>query len=276
MLPQFVKNSAENRKESGAARLQMAEKLNHDPELCAKLIPTWGLGCRRITPAEGYLETLLRPNVQTVFDTVTQATENAVVTADGRSFNVDVIVCATGFDVSWKPQWHMIGRNGVDLNQEWTVDAKAYLSVAAADMPNYFIFLGPNAVVTHGSLIESINWTADYILKWLYKAATEDIKSITPKTTVIDEYIEKSNAIHGTLIWTDSCTSWFKRNTLHGRVTAGFGGSALLFRKLIEVIRPEDYEIVYRNANNRWDFMGNGFTEYELNPNNDLSWYIEH
>lgn len=252
----------------------MAEKLHHDPELCGKMIPTWGLGCRRITPAEGYLESFLKPNVQLVFDTVTAATDNSVVTATGQSFKVDVIACATGFDVSWKPQWRMIGKNQVDLNQEWTADPRSYISVGAADMPNHFIFLGPNAVVTHGSLIESINWTADYILKWLYKVVTEDIKSITPKTTVINELIDKGNEIHETLIWTDRCSSWFKRNTLNGRVTAGFGGSAMLFRKLIQEIRPEDFDIEYRNSN-RWSFLGNGFTAYELDPKNDLAWYLK-
>lgn len=253
----------------------MAEKLHHDSELCAKLIPTWGLGCRRITPAEGYLESFSKPNVQLVLDTVTAVKQNSVITASGQSFEVDVIVCATGFDVTWTPQWRMIGRDQVNLNQEWAVDPKSYISVGAANMPNYFIFLGPNAVVTHGSLIESINWTADYILKWLHKVVIEDIKSITPKAAAIDEFIEKGNEIHKTLIWTDSCSSWFKRNTLNGRVTAGFAGSALLFRHLIQDIRPEDFEIEYRQSN-RWSFLGNGFTSYELNPENNLSWYIEH
>ena len=269
-----MKGSPENRKVSESGRLQMAEKLHGDPDLCSKLIPTWGVGCRRITPAEGYLEAFSKPNVQLVFNTVTRATEDSVITADGQSYKVDVIACATGFDVSWRPQWRMIGRNGVDLDQQWKVDPRAYVSLAAADMPNYFIFLGPNAVATHGSLIESINWTADYILKWLKKVATENIKSIVPKAPVIDQLIEKGNKIHDKLVWTDSCTSWFKRNTQHGRVVAGFAGSALLFRKLLQDIRPEDFEVEYW-SDNQWDFLGNGFTKYELDPNNDLSWYIE-
>lgn len=31
------------------ASAQMAEKLNHDPELCRKLIPKWELGCRCVS-----------------------------------------------------------------------------------------------------------------------------------------------------------------------------------------------------------------------------------
>ena len=238
------------------------------------MIPQWALGCRRITPAEGYLECFSRSNVQVVFDTVTSMTTDSVVTASGKSFKVDAVACATGFEVSWRPQWQMIGIDRTDLNKEWALDSRSYLSVAAKDMPNYFIFLGPNAVVTHGSLIESINWTADYILKWLYKVATEDIRSITPKTAAMNEFIEKGDNIHETLVWTDSCSSWFKRNSVNGRVTAGFGGSALLFRKLLQELRPEDFDIEYRTKN-RWDFLGNGFTDYESDVKNDLSWYIK-
>ncbi|KIW29292.1 uncharacterized protein PV07_05117 [Cladophialophora immunda] len=271
----FSKGSAENAAVTEAARRQMAEALHHDPELCAKLIPEWGLGCRRITPGEGYLESFTKPNVELVTSAVVEATEDSVITADGREFKVDVIACATGFDVSLKPSWSMFGRNGVDLNKEWSVDPESYLSVAARDMPNYFIFLGPNAVIAHGSLLESINWTADYILKWLRKVATENIKSITPKAAVVDELIQYGDEVHKTLIWSDSCTSWFKRNVPDGRITAAFAGSALLFRRLISEIRAEDFDIEYWTGN-RWSFMGTGFTEYELNPENDLAWYIEH
>ncbi|GAD93961.1 hypothetical protein AN0025.2 [Paecilomyces variotii No. 5] len=271
---QFVKGSPENVAITEAARKQMAEKLDHDPELCAKLIPEWNLGCRRITPGEGYLESFKKSNVQVVTSEAARITEDSVISADGREFKVDVVACATGFDVSLKPQWRMIGRNGVDLSKEWAVDPESYLSVAARDMPNYFMFLGPNAVIAHGSLLESINWTADYVVKWLHKVATENIKSIMPKSEVVDELIQYGDQIHKTLIWTDSCTSWFKRNIPNGRVTAAFAGSALLFRHLISSIRAEDFEINYR-GHNRWEFLGSGFTKYELNPDNDLAWYIE-
>lgn len=253
----------------------MAEKLQHDELLCSKLIPQWGLGCRRITPGEGYLESLLRPNVQLVTSPVSKAGEDSVTSTDGQNFQVDVIACATGFDVSLKPQWRMIGRNGVNLADEWAVDPESYLSIAARDMPNYFMFLGPNAVIAHGSLLESINWTAEYILKWIRKISTENIKSLVPKNKVVDELIRYGDRIHMTLIWSGGCSSWFKRNTINGRVTAAFAGSALLFRQLVAEIRPEDFEIEYESRN-RWVFLGNGFTKYELDPKNNLAWYIEH
>ena len=68
----------------------MAEKLNQDPHLCEKLIPKWGLGCRRITPGEGYLESFLLPNVHLTLSPILRISENAVHTADGMTHEVDV------------------------------------------------------------------------------------------------------------------------------------------------------------------------------------------
>lgn len=50
-------------------------------------------------------------------------------------------------------------------------------------------------------------------------------------------------------------------------------GSAILYHQMVKQIRPEDFEIRYRSRN-RFRFMGNGFTAYELDPANDLSYYV--
>ena len=69
---------------------QMANKLNNDPVLCEKLIPKWELGCRRITPGPGYLESFLKPNCHLTDNPITKITENAVHTADGKAYECDV------------------------------------------------------------------------------------------------------------------------------------------------------------------------------------------
>lgn len=73
-----------------AASTQMAEKLNHDPRLCDMLIPKWELGCRRITPGPGYLESFLRPNCDLTNSAITNVSETGVHTADGQFFECDV------------------------------------------------------------------------------------------------------------------------------------------------------------------------------------------
>ena len=68
----------------------MSEKLNHDPELCEKLIPKWELGCRRITPGDGYLESFLLPNVKLTQSPISFISEKGLHTADGKFHEVDV------------------------------------------------------------------------------------------------------------------------------------------------------------------------------------------
>ncbi|KAF2649793.1 FAD/NAD(P)-binding domain-containing protein [Lophiostoma macrostomum CBS 122681] len=257
-----------------AAAKQMAEKLNHDPELCEKLIPKWELGCRRITPGPGYLESFLKPNCSLTNSPTTRVTETGIETADGQHFEADVIICATGFDVSHRPRYPLTGRDNINLRDKWAEDPESYLSVMTPDFPNYFMMMGPNCLGGHGSLVESLNWTGDYFVKWIKKLSTEDIKAVAPKRSVVDAFMKYQDEIHKTLVWTGACSSWYKRGRVDGRVTALFGGSAHLFNRMIGEIRGEDFEIEY-NTKNPWRFMHNGFTEYEMQETSDLSFYVE-
>lgn len=81
------KNNAEG---VSLAAAQMAEKLDHRPELCDKLIPKWELGCRRITPGPGYLESFLEPNCHLTDSPTTRVSDHAIHTADGESYECDV------------------------------------------------------------------------------------------------------------------------------------------------------------------------------------------
>ena len=134
--------------------------------------------------------------------------------------------------------------------------------------------MGPNAVVGHGSLMEALNWTGDYFCQWIKKIATEDIKSVVPKKSAVDAFVRYGDEIHKTLVWTGNCVSWYKKGRIDGRVTALFGGSALLYKRLISDLRAEDFDIEYRSSN-PFRFLGNGFVQDEFDDDADLSWYIE-
>lgn len=184
------------------------------------------------------------------------------------------VVCATGFDVSYQPQFPVIGRDGVRLAEKWADEPESYMSLACPSMPNYFIFTGPNAVIGHGSLMEGLGWAAEWMIKWMKLMSEEDIASVAPKQDAVDDFIAYSDQIHSTLTWTGGCRSWYKNNRVDGRVTATFAGSALLFKRLISELRLHDFDIRYRSAN-RFRFLGNGFTQYELDEGNDLAWYVQ-
>ena len=88
-IPQFIKGSKENNTARITARNLMAERLKHDPDLVEKLIPNWEVGCRRITPGEGYLESLLLPHVTITQSPIDRITDESIITSDGEEYKVD-------------------------------------------------------------------------------------------------------------------------------------------------------------------------------------------
>jgi cation diffusion facilitator CzcD-associated flavoprotein CzcO len=116
----------------------MREQLGNDLVLTQKMIPSFDLGCRRMTPGSGYLQSLRKENVHPVTESVVKFTKNGVVDESGTEHIVDVVICATGFDVSFTPHFEVTGRNGANLMDQFGELPKAYLSVTVPSFPNLF------------------------------------------------------------------------------------------------------------------------------------------
>jgi cation diffusion facilitator CzcD-associated flavoprotein CzcO len=92
-----------------------------------------------VTPGEGYLEALQEDNVEIVRTSIQEITPEGLVTSDGKTYPVDVIIAATGYDTSYVPAFSVVGRNNVNLGESWAkTGAEAYFTCAVPDMPNYF------------------------------------------------------------------------------------------------------------------------------------------
>jgi hypothetical protein len=57
-------------------------------------------------------------------------------------------------------------------------------------------------------------------------------------------------------------------------VTAIYPGSRLHFFEMLKNVRWEDYDITYK-TDNAFQFMGNGYTETEIDPDGDPVWYFD-
>ncbi len=91
-----------------------------------------------MTPGHGYLKALVADNVTVTGDSIEAFTPTGLRTKTGHEYSFDVIVCATGFDTSFRPSFPVRGLAGKELRHEWEDEPRSYLSVAAPDMPNYF------------------------------------------------------------------------------------------------------------------------------------------
>lgn len=217
---QFEKDSQAQKAAVKATSQMMLDRLGGDRDLAARLIPDWEVGCRRATPGPGYLEAFTQSNVSLITEHISHIDATGIVTKDGTHHEVDVIVCATGFDVSHRPSFPIVGLNRTDLAEYWREEPLAYLSLACPHMPNFFLFSGPNAPVGHGSLMAVLSWIAQYVGQWIHKISREDIKFVSPDPAVTEEFNTYGDEIMERLVWSGGCRSWYKNNRVDGRVTA--------------------------------------------------------
>lgn len=172
----MIKNSAENQQVTELSRNIMSQRLGGDQELAERFIPKHAFGCRRLTPGDGYLETCQLDHARAELSPIKRITANGIETEKGFE-EFDLIACATGYVVDFIPSWRVVGIGGRELNSTWKKDvATGYFATCAPDVPNFFMFHGPNAPVGQGSILRAQGWYADYILQWIEKIAKEDIK----------------------------------------------------------------------------------------------------
>lgn len=86
----------------------------------------------------GYLEALTQPNTTVVRVPIERIVPEGIQLKNGETVEMDVLACATGFDVSYCPRFPIIGRGGVNLQDQWSkTRAAAYMAMGVPDFPNY-------------------------------------------------------------------------------------------------------------------------------------------
>lgn len=251
----------------------MVKKMNGDERLVDKVIPKdFNPGCRRPTPAPGYLEALVAPNAHIFTDHLERITEKGFIDADGEEHEVDVIICATGFDTSWIPRFPFINGKGVDIKDLWTPNnVTSYLSIGVPTFPNHFSFCGPYGPLGHGSFMPLIEHWTKYMFDVITKAQVENIKSYTPRLDISKQFRQHADLFLQRTAWTSPCSSWFKQGKKDGQ-PAIYPGSRLSFFHLLERPRYEDFDIEYWD-DNRFAFLGNGFDTREFDGR-DITNYL--
>jgi hypothetical protein len=194
---------------------------------------------RRITPGDPYMSAIQKDNVDVHFTAVDEIDETGVIGNDGIHREVDTIVCATGFDVTYKPRFPVIGKNGVDLADKWKDAPESYLGLACPDMPNFIMSIGPTwyvwlirflydvfairnlaneyRPVENGSVTGPLSKVAEYTIQIIKKMQGDYIKSWVPKQDITDLFNEHAQEWIKHTVWKSDCRSWYKDNET-GRV----------------------------------------------------------
>jgi 4-hydroxyacetophenone monooxygenase len=165
-----------------------------DPELRAKVLPSYPFGAKRMVVDNGlYSETLRRSNVTLDTASIAAITPTGVHMRDGRDLDYDVIIYGTGFQASkFLTPMRVIGANGTDLHKRWGGDARAYLGITVPSFPNLFLMYGPNTnVVVNGSIIFFSECEAHYIAESVGMLLERGARSMDCRPEVHDAYNER-------------------------------------------------------------------------------------
>jgi cation diffusion facilitator CzcD-associated flavoprotein CzcO len=135
---------------------QRIDQLVTNPDAAAVLKPYYRYLCKRPCFHDEYYDAFNRPNV-TLIDCPTgveRITQWGPV-VDGRQYDVDCIIYATGFEAEMTPLQRrvghdIVGRGGITLAEKWADGAASLFGMMSRGFPNMFVMPGPGqqSVVT--------------------------------------------------------------------------------------------------------------------------------
>ncbi|KAL4798701.1 flavin-binding monooxygenase [Aspergillus venezuelensis] len=257
---------------------EMRRRLQDKPELIDEMIPDFAPLCKRLTPGPGYLEALVSSKVNVIRTSIASVDATGITTEDGVHRPVDAIVCATGFR-SFEGSFPIYGRGGQSMLKHNGSRPRTYLSICTDQFPNFFQTLGPNSGLGAGNLLMILESTTLYVAKVLRKLATENIKTIEPKSRQVENFTNFCEQYHTKTVYTDTCTSWYKAGATAddkkgGRVIGVWPGSGVHLIKAFQEVRWEDFEMETVDGN-EFGWFGDGWSVADRTQDPEgLSWYL--
>lgn len=222
------------------ARRHLARQVA-DPELRAKLSPSYRMGCKRVLLSNEYYPALQRENARLVTESIERVQPEGIRTRDGKLHELDAIVLGTGFhvtDVPYAPIVH--GRDGRSLEQAWAGSPKTHLGTTVAGFPNLFLLLGPYTALGHTSVVFMIESQIAYLLDCIAKMDAGGLRCVEPRAEAQAAFLaEMARRAAGTVWSSGGCASWYL--DAEGRPSAIWPASSWRFRRRLRRFEPREY-----------------------------------
>jgi len=200
------------------------------------------LGCKRILLSDDFYPALARPNVELITSRIREVRAGSIVTGDEQEYEIDTLICGTGFHVTdaHLPQ-SIYGRGGQSLADKWRTNPGAYYGTAVTGFPNLFLMIGPNTGLGHNSMVFMIESQVRYILDCLRLMERRNLQTVE----VLPESEKKFNAelqrkMQGT-VWVSGCSSWYLDAT--GLNTTIWPGFTFEFWRRTHHFDPQHYTL---------------------------------
>ena len=209
-----------------------------DLTLRARLTPDFSLGCKRILQSNTWYRAIAKPNVD-VFCGIREIQGARLIDHDGQHCDADVLIFATGFEVSVPPIAKRItGESGTTLHARWDGSPKAYLGTMIDDCPNLFLMLGPN-LYSFASAFTMIEAQVKFIVSALSIARQKNLRTIAVDPAQHASYNEAVQASLQDSIWNSGCSSYFL--DAHGRNSTNWPWTTFRMRSRLARFRSAEF-----------------------------------
>jgi cyclohexanone monooxygenase len=213
-----------------------------DPATAELLCPDNVFGCKRLCVDTGYYATYNLPHVKLVDVSKTpieRITAHGIV-VDGVEYPVDAIVSATGFAAMTGSfdKIAITGRGGLTLREKWHAGPRAYLGLASAGFPNFFMITGPGSPSVLASMIQAIEQHVDWLADLMGHMRDIGAGAIEPVVADEDAWVEHVNEVSKVSL-RSTCSSWYVGANIPGRPIVFMpyiGGFPIYVQKCNEVM----------------------------------------
>ena len=218
-----------------------------DPDLRARCVPDYVMGCKRVAFSNDWYPALARPNVQLVTEKIDRIVPDGVVTSDGTKRIADVVIFGTGFKaVQFLTPMTVTGVGGQRLQDAWEHGAHAYLGITVAGFPNFFMLYGPNTNLGGNSIIYMLEGQIGYALAAIQALDRERLAWLDVRPDVHDAFNSWVRSASETSVWESGCRSWY--TTASGRNTNNWPDHTFLYRYRVRRFDVAAYRVMPRQA----------------------------
>ncbi|CAG8203792.1 unnamed protein product [Penicillium salamii] len=190
-------------------------------DLLAPLEPPHPFGTKRPSLEQGYFEQFNKPNVHLV-DTnthpVIEITPSGIVTSDNKTYEVDIIAIATGFDAGTGSLSTMGIRDlqGVDLGERWREGVTTFLGLTVPGFPNMFLPYSVQAPTPFSNGPIFIEHQANFIRDIIKKMKAEGLRTIDPQPAAAQAWRDQIVAVSKMTLFPQA-KSWYMGANIPGK-----------------------------------------------------------
>ncbi|NNE85650.1 MAG: NAD(P)/FAD-dependent oxidoreductase [Alphaproteobacteria bacterium] len=218
-----------------------------DPAVADLLAPKNIIGCKRICVDTGYYETFNRDNVALVDISETPIARFTAdgVSVDGRVYEVDAIVSATGFDAMTGALLNIDirGAGGAALRDKWRDGPKAYLGLALASFPNLFMVTGPGSPSVISNMLPAIEQHVNWITDCIGYMRDQGLGRIEAQIDAEEAWVAHVGEV-ADLSLRSTCSSWYVGANIPGkpRVYMPYIGGVPVYAQKCNQVAADGYE----------------------------------